>query len=121
MSEHGSGETHGHSHHIIQPSTYRNVLMILMFFMGLTILAAKWKALEFGIVWNLVIALAIAFCKVYFIVSYFMHAKFSNSMVRMLSVLGFLFLIILFVLLFNDYLGRAYWHSPFTVSPFTKH
>jgi len=121
MSAHGTSDSHAHTHHVIQPSTYRNVLMILMFFMGLTILAAKWPALEFGIIWNLVIALAIAFCKVFFIMSYFMHVKFSNGLIRTIAVIGFLFLIILFVLTFNDYLGRDNWHSPFTTSPFVNH
>lgn len=101
-----------HTHHIIQPSTYRKILAVLMFFMLLTIVAAKWKALEFGIVWNLVIALAIAFCKVYFIMAYFMHVKFSSGLVKTLALTGFGFLVIMFVLTFNDYLGRDYWHSP---------
>jgi len=102
----------GHSHHIIQPSTYRNILFILMFFMVMTIVAAKWKALEFGIVWNLIIALAIAGCKVYFIMSYFMHVKFSSALVQTLATIAFGFLVIMFVLTFNDYLGRDYWHKP---------
>ncbi len=106
-----------HSHHIIQPSTYRKILVVLMFFMLLTIVAAKWKALEFGIVWNLAIALAIAFCKVYFIMSYFMHVKFSSGLVKTLAVTGFGFLVIMFVLTFNDYLGRDYWHSQLQKPP----
>jgi cytochrome c oxidase subunit 4 len=109
----------GHSsHHIIQPSTYIKILFVLMFFMGLTILAAKWPALEFGILTNLIIALAIAFGKVYFIMSYFMHVKFSSPLVRTVAIIGFLFLIIMFTLTFNDYLGRDHWHSSFRPSPF---
>ena len=111
MSGHGN-------HHIIQPSTYRKILFVLMFFMALTIVAAKWKALEFGIMTNLIIALAIAFGKVYFIMSYFMHVKFSSPLVRTVAIIAFLFLIIMFTLIFNDYLGRDYWHSSFRPSPF---
>jgi len=109
---------HSHTaHHIIQPSTYRRILFVLMFFMVATIVAAKWKALEFGIVWNLVIALSIAFCKVYYIMAYFMHVKFSSIYVKLLSVLGFLFVAILFVLTFNDYVGRDRWHDRFVPAP----
>jgi cytochrome c oxidase subunit 4 len=106
-----------HSHHIIQPATYVKVLLVLMFFMGLTILAAKWPAMEFGIVMNLLIALAIAFAKVFFIMSWFMHVKFSSPMVRTFAVIGFVFLIIMFLFTFNDYLGRVYGVSPMVNPP----
>lgn len=107
----------GHSHHIIQPATYRNVLFVLMFFMALTIVAAKLPALEFGPVTNLCIALAIAFAKVFFIMSWFMHVKFGSGLVRTFAVIGFVFLIIMFVFTFNDYFGRVYGVSPWVNPP----
>lgn len=108
---------HTHDHHIIQPATYIKVLLVLMFFMFLTILAAKWPALEFGLTMNLIIALAIAFAKVFFIMSWFMHVKFGSGLVRTFAVIGFVFMLIFFVFIFNDYFGRVYGISPFVNPP----
>lgn len=107
----------GNHHHIIQPATYIRVLLVLMFFMTLTIVAAKWPALEFGLATNLMIALAIAFAKVFFIMSWFMHVKFSSPLVRTFAVMGFVFMLIFFVMIFNDYFGRVYGLSPFVDPP----
>jgi len=104
------------AHSIVQPSTYVKTLFILMFLMVATIVAAKWDALEFGIVWNLLIALAIAGCKVYFIMTNFMHVGHSSSLVKVFALCGFLFLVIMFVLTFNDYIGRS-WHAPLVGGP----
>ena len=104
------------AHSIVQPATYVKTLIILMILMTATIVAAKWDAMHFGIVWNLIIALAIAGAKVYFIMTNFMHVNHASSLVRAFALVGFVFLIIMFTLMFNDYLTRS-WHSTFVGGP----
>jgi len=71
---------------------------------------------------NLVVALVIAGCKMALIVSFFMHVKYSSKLTQVFAMAGFLWLIIFFVLLFDDYLAREYFHgvlsTPFTSSPY---
>jgi len=101
-------------HHVVQPAVYIKTLFLLMFFMVATIVAAKWDAMHFGMVWNLLIALAIAGAKVYFIMTNFMHVKHGSPLVKVLALLGFCFLVIMFTLTFNDYTTRT-WHSPLKI------
>jgi len=103
-------------HSIVQPSTYVKTLFILMFLMTATIVAAKWDAMHFGVVWNLLIALAIAGGKVYFIMTNFMHVGHQSSLVKVFALCAFIFLIIMFVLTFNDYVSRG-WHAPLVGGP----
>jgi cytochrome c oxidase subunit 4 len=103
----------GHNH-VVQPAVYIKTLFLLMFFMVATIVAAKWDAMHFGVVWNLLIALAIAGAKVYFIMTNFMHVKHGSPLVKVIALLGFCFLIIMFTLTFNDYTTRT-WHSPLKI------
>ncbi|MBI1320082.1 MAG: hypothetical protein GC168_14220 [Candidatus Hydrogenedens sp.] len=101
----------GHSQ-VVQPAVYVRTLLMLMVLMTATIVAAKWHVMHLGIVWNLIIALAIAGCKVYFIMTNFMHVKHGSPLVKVLALIGFSFLVIMFLLFFNDYTTRE-WHSPF--------
>lgn len=99
-------------HYIVPPSTYRKVLIMLMILMAATIIAAKWEPLDIGIVENLLIALAIAGCKMVFIMTFFMHVKYSSRLVQVFAACGLFWLSIMLVFTFNDYLTRA-WNSPY--------
>jgi len=79
------------------------VLGGLLVLMVLTILAAK---VHIGAWQNLVIALAIAFCKMSLIIAFFMHVKYSSRLTQVFALSGFFWLVIFFVLLFDDYLAR---------------
>lgn len=106
------------AHHIVPPSTYRVVLLGLSFFMFLTCLAAKWPALEFGIATNLIIALAIAGTKMGLIMTFFMHLKYSSKLVQIFATAALFWLVIMFGLMFCDFVGTHIgWGSPF-VEPF---
>lgn len=95
-------------HHIVMPSTYLKVLLGLMVLMVLTIVAAKWEAMDISLMANLIIALAIATCKMLLVMTFFMHLKWSSGLVRIMGGVGFLFLFILLAFFFADYVGRDF-------------
>lgn len=104
-------------HHIVTPSLYLRVLLVLMVLMTLTIIAAKWDAMNISPTANLGIALAIAVTKMTFIMLFFMHVKYSSRLAIVFAGAGFFWFVIMIVLTFADYLSRG-WHAPFTVPPF---
>lgn len=72
---------------------------------------------------NLFIALSIAIMKAFLIVSVFMGVAFSSAIVRGFAVLGFSFLIILFLFIMTDYVNpSAEWGTPYrdSASPGTS-
>jgi len=95
-------------HHIVMPSTYFKILIALMVLMFLTIAAAE---LDIGLMADFVIAMLIATAKMLLVMSFFMHLKWSSSLVKIAGGIGFLFFIILIAFTFGDYIGRE-WHSP---------
>jgi len=99
------------SHHIVPPSTYRKVLFVLMILMTLTIVAAKWEAMDISLSANLLIALGIACCKMLFIMLFFMHVKYSSRLVQVFAGAGFFWFLLLIALFFSDYASRG-WHAP---------
>ncbi|MBX3179761.1 MAG: cytochrome C oxidase subunit IV family protein [Candidatus Hydrogenedentes bacterium] len=109
----------GH-HHIVTPKTYGAVLVGLMALMIATILAAQVHiGPEDQHLYNLVLALAIAFCKMSLIILFFMHVKYSSNITRVFAAAGFLWLVIFFVLLFCDYAARQYgMDTPITTNPY---
>jgi len=62
--------------------------------------------------WNLPIALAIAGAKATLIVLYFMHARWSGGLSRLVAVGGILWLFILVAGAMDDYVTRAWLPIP---------
>jgi cytochrome c oxidase subunit 4 len=92
---------HG-EHHIIPVGTYLKVFTALMVLLIITLFAAY-----FDLGWlNLPIALTIAVAKVILIVLYFMHVKFSSTLVKIFSGTTLLWLAIMFMLTLADYFSR---------------
>ena len=91
-------------HHGMPTHVYRNVFMVLMVLLVLTLVAA---AFDLGPL-NLPIAMAIAIAKVWFIVVYFMHLKISSQLTRVIAVGALFWLAILFFLTFTDYVSRGW-------------
>ncbi len=109
----------GAGHHIVGPATYLKNLTFLMAMMFLTIAAAcVHVGPKDSQVWNLVIALVIAFSKMGAILLFFMHVKYSSNLVRIFSVVSFAFMVIFFAFTFADFTTRK-WHSTFTPDPYT--
>jgi cytochrome c oxidase subunit 4 len=75
----------------------------LMLLLGLT-----WTLgyVNFG-VFNLVIALTIAFAKTILIVLFFMHIRWSSRLLHLAAGVGLLWLLIMLTLTFADYYSRG--------------
>jgi len=93
--------------HIVQPKTYYVVFVALIVLLLLTLLAAAIPDPRF----NVVAALSIASTKAALIILYFMHIRFSPSLTRIAACAGFVWLLILLVLLLGDYTTRG-WDEP---------
>jgi len=105
-------------HHIVMPKTYVAVLGLLLVLMVATILAATVHIGPPDVyIYNLLLALAIAFSKMTLILMFFMHVKYGSKLTVVFATSGFFWLVIFFVLLFADYTARG-WNSPFTGSPY---
>jgi cytochrome c oxidase subunit 4 len=94
------------------PRDYGKTLFALMVLLGLTCAAAfiDFDRLLPGGFWPVAIAFTIAAAKALLILMFFMHAKFGPRRVWVFAGAGFLWLGILSVLTFCDYLTRN--HPP---------
>lgn len=88
---------------VISETTYAVVLLALLVFTALTYLASR---VDLGKL-NLVIALAIAGTKVSLVALYFMHARYSGRLTRVVIGVGLAWLAILIGLTISDYLTRT--------------
>jgi cytochrome c oxidase subunit 4 len=83
---------------------YFLVYAALIILMVLTVAAARF---ELG-VWSEVIALTIAVIKAVLVVLYFMHLRYSSRLIWMFAAAGVIWLFILFLYTFTDYLSRGW-------------
>lgn len=95
-------DTHNDPHHIVSPKTYLVIFTLLLVLMFATVAVAF---VDLG-AYNLVVAMGIATLKALLIILYFMHVRYSTSVVRLFVGIGFLWLIFFFVLTFGDYFAR---------------
>jgi cytochrome c oxidase subunit 4 len=94
------------------PRAFRNVFVALLALLAATVGAAflPWDRVPGGGAWGTGVALAIAAAKALLIVLYFMHVRYGPRLTWAFAGAGFLWLGILLVLTFNDYLARN--HPP---------
>src|SRR2546426_12788575 len=90
-----------------------DVTPLLTYFFVFIALAAgtllTWYASTINLGWaNTPIALVIATIKAVLVILYFMHLKYSTRLTWVVVIAAFLWLAMLFVLTFSDYLTR-YW------------
>lgn len=90
------------SQHIVPPTTYFIVFGLLLVLLAMTVGAAL---LPLG-PWSAVVSLGIAVVKATLIVLFFMHVRYSGSLVQVFSVAGVVWLTLLFLFTFSDYLTR---------------
>ena len=88
--------------------TYITVYIALMILLVLTVGAAF---IDLGPL-NLVVAMAIAITKAVLIVLFFMHIRYAGPLSRLFAVIGFFWLMILFVQTLTDYITRSWLTSP---------
>ncbi len=103
----------GNTHHIVSPTTYLSIILVLMVLTGATVWAAFVNLDRF----NIVVALAIATCKATLVVLFFMHAKYTPRRTQLVIVAGIFWLAILLFMTMSDYISRVDYRgvrSPFT-------
>lgn len=94
------------SGHVSPKSLYFTIFGALMVFTGLTIGAAF---VNLGSM-NFPVAIAIAITKATLVILFFMHAKYSSRLTKLVIGSAFFFLGILLTLTLTDYLSRG-WHT----------
>jgi cytochrome c oxidase subunit 4 len=88
--------------HVVPKTVYFAVALALFVLLVVTVAAAQ---VDLG-AWNTPIAMAIALAKAALIVLFFMHVRYGSPLLRIFAAGGFLWLVIMFILLMPDYLTR---------------
>ena len=97
-------DAHASPHHITPLRTY-----ILIFFALAIGTLLTWFASTVNLGWaNTPIALVIATTKAVLVILFFMHVIHSTRLTWVVIIASFLWLSVLFVLTFTDYLSRAW-------------
>lgn len=92
------------SQHVLSLKAHFIVFAVLMVLTFVTVAVAS---MDFG-EWNFVIALSIAALKGTVVMLWFMHVKFSSKLTWLFASTGFVWLVILVVLLTGDYRRRGW-------------
>jgi cytochrome c oxidase subunit 4 len=96
------------SDHVVPTKLYILVFAVLIMLTGLTTGVAFINLGK----WNTVVALAIAVCKATLVALFFMHLRWSSSLVRMVAAASLLWLAILIVLTISDVFTRNWTPVP---------
>ncbi len=88
--------------HIVPLKTYFAVFAALLALLALTVGVSLVDLGE----WNVVVAMAVAFCKAILVVLFFMHVKYSPRLTWVFAGGGVLWLAILLLLLLPDFMTR---------------
>lgn len=92
------------SGHVVSLKIYFLIFGALMVLTAVTV----WAAFQdFGTL-NTVVALGIAVLKASLVILYFMHVRYSSSLVRVTAVAGFLWLFILIGFTASDVISRGW-------------
>ena len=89
------------THHVVSWKVYVAVFLALVV---LTVITVQVAGHDFGEL-NLVVALAVAVTKATLVVLYFMHARYSERLTRIVIASSVAFLAILLFLLLTDYVS----------------
>ena len=95
---------HDPQHHVTPLSIYFGVFIALMV---LTVLTVWVSTQHFG-AWNVPIAMAIAIAKATLVILFFMHVIHSTRLTWVVIGSAILWLGVLFVLTFSDYVSRSW-------------
>ncbi|MDZ7265740.1 MAG: cytochrome C oxidase subunit IV family protein [candidate division KSB1 bacterium] len=99
--------------HLVPKRVYYAVFAALMVLTAVTVIVAFIDLGPF----NNLIAMSIAVAKATLVVLYFMHVRYSSKLTWVFAGAGFIWLIILFVFMLNDYLTREAWSNLLTGQP----
>ena len=93
-------DPHGDFH--VPMSTYWLIFIALMVLLAITVGAAYLPLGPF----NMPVAMAIASVKAILVILFFMHVKFASQLTKVFVAATFLWLAILFIMTFGDYMSR---------------
>ena len=96
------------SGHLSPKSTYYAIFGALLVLTGITVAAAFVNLGSF----NFPVAISIAITKATLVILFFMHAKYSSRLTKMVVAMSFFFLAIMFGLTLTDYMSRGWYASP---------
>ena len=91
------------AHHVVPRKVYFTIFGALMAMTFLTVQASFLDLGQFG----LSVALAIAAVKATLVITWFMHVKYSNRLIALGIVGGFVWFLLLIGVVFSDYLSRG--------------
>lgn len=100
--DHSDSVGHQPAHHQAGLTSYFVVFFVLMI---LTVLTVAVSRIDLGVL-NTAVAMAIAVAKATVVILWFMHVIHSPKMTWIVVISSFLWLAVLFVLTFADYLTR---------------
>ena len=103
--DHSDSIGHAPAHHQAPLTAYFVVFATLMV---LTILTVAVSRVDLGAAMNTLVAMSIAVVKAVVVILWFMHVIHSPRMTWIVVISSFLWLGMLFVLTFSDYLTRAW-------------
>lgn len=87
---------------VIEKRVYYRVFVALLVLLVLTVVVAQVEHRATG----LIVAITIAVTKAVLIVLFFMHLRYTTSMVRVFAAAGFVWLMFLLMFTASDYLTR---------------
>lgn len=93
-----------HAEHHVPMSTYYLIFTALMVLLLVTVGAAFINLGEA----NMIVAMLIATIKAALVILFFMHVKFASRLTKVFVAASFLWLTILFVMTFSDYISRGW-------------
>ena len=96
------------SGHVSPTNVYYSIFAALLVLTGVTVGVAF---LNLGAL-NFPVAISIAILKATLVVLFFMHAKYSSRLTKLVIGGAFFFLLCLFALTMTDYLSRGWYVSP---------
>jgi cytochrome c oxidase subunit 4 len=88
--------------HVTSYKTLGIILLLLLLLTTITINVTSYNLK----LWNVAIALGIAGVKGYLVLTYFMHLKYENRIIRAFVLVVFTLFITIFAITFIDYLYR---------------
>ena len=91
----------------VQPKTYLKTFVILMVLLALTVGANCFNLGPF----NVAVAMLISVAKAALIILFFMEVRYSNPIVWLFAATGFLWLVLMLVMMLSDYATRS-WIGP---------
>ena len=94
--------------HIDSVGVYVAILVLLLIATGVTTLVAFVDLGNFSVV----VALAIAVCKMLLVALFFMHVRYSTKLTRLVILGGLMWLAILLLLTLTDFFTRGWVNTP---------